>query len=142
MPFTTARLPVFVYGTLRSGQGNYRHLLAGRTERERPAILHGYKLLGAGVPFAVPGEDRQVVGEVMDVQPELWPVVLGQLDRLEGYTGRDADSLYVRAVRTVVLCGGGEVEAYVYLASESTCDGWLSNAPEVPCGDWVRADAA
>ena len=33
--------PVFVYGTLRHGQGNYRRLLEGRTVRELPCIAKG-----------------------------------------------------------------------------------------------------
>jgi gamma-glutamylcyclotransferase (GGCT)/AIG2-like uncharacterized protein YtfP len=142
MQTTDPQLPVFVYGTLRSGQGNYRHILAGHTKRERSAVLHDYKLLDGGVPFAVLGEGHRVVGEVMDLQPLMWETVLNRLDRLESYTGRDHDSLYVRAVRRVTLEDGSEIDVYVYLASQSTCNGvWLANAPEVPGGDWVAADA-
>ncbi|MFF4344732.1 gamma-glutamylcyclotransferase family protein [Kitasatospora sp. NPDC001540] len=143
MTTTDRQLPVFVYGTLRSGQGNYRGILAGHTTSERPALLRGYKLLNSGVPFAVPGEGLQVIGEAMDVRTSEWDEVLYRLDCLEGYTGRDHDSLYVRAVRQVELADGGEIDAYVYLASQSTLRGhWLTNAPEVPGGDWLAADAA
>jgi gamma-glutamylcyclotransferase (GGCT)/AIG2-like uncharacterized protein YtfP len=143
MQTTDRQLPVFVYGTLRSGQGNYRGILAGHTTSERPAVLHGYKLVGSGFPFALPDQDRLVVGEVMDVQAPKWAEVLYRLDRLEGYTGRDRDSLYVRAIRRVVLADGGEIDVYVYLASLSTLSGrWLTNAPEIPGGDWLADDAA
>jgi gamma-glutamylcyclotransferase (GGCT)/AIG2-like uncharacterized protein YtfP len=143
MQTTDPQMPVFVYGTLRSGQGNYRHILAGYTEGERSAVLHGYRLLDGGVPFAVLGEGHQVVGQVMDIQSSQWERVLFRLDRLEGYTGRDEDSMYVRAVRRVTLADGSEIDAYVYLAAQSTCDGvWLKHAPEVPGGDWVAAHAA
>ena len=55
--------PVFVYGTLRAGQGNYWGILAGATLQERLATLEGYTLLDSGVPFAVKREGRIVVGE-------------------------------------------------------------------------------
>ncbi|SEM72534.1 gamma-glutamylcyclotransferase family protein [Streptacidiphilus jiangxiensis] len=143
MQTTDRQLPVFVYGTLRSGQGNYRHILAGHTTSERPAVLHGYKLLDSGVPFAVTGEGHRVVGEVMDVESSTWAEVLYRLDGLEGYHGREDNSLYVRAVRRVELADGSEIDAYVYLASQSTLSGrWLTRAPEVPGGDWLAAHAA
>jgi len=129
--------PVFVYGTLRAGQGNYHHILLGTTSNERPAVLHGHTLLGLGVPFATPRDGKIVVGEVMDVRPELWAGVLRRLDYLEGYQGPGRDNTYVREVREVVLDEGGTVEAYVYLAG--SMGPWIDGAPEVPGGDWVAA---
>ena len=41
---------VFVYGTLRPGQSNYRRLLADRTVREVPASTKGLALYGNGFP--------------------------------------------------------------------------------------------
>ncbi|MFI1258993.1 gamma-glutamylcyclotransferase family protein [Streptomyces netropsis] len=138
----TEQLPVFVYGTLRAQQGNYRRILAGRTACERPASLEDYTLLGSVVPFAVPREGRRVVGELMDVRPEAWRMVLRRLDHLEGYTGAEFDSLYVRR-QHVVQCSDGEpVRAYFYEAGPAHRESWLMGSPEVPGGDWVASGFA
>ncbi|MFZ3491626.1 gamma-glutamylcyclotransferase family protein [Streptomyces sp. 5.8] len=138
--FTTDQKPVFVYGTLRAGQGNYLNILEGTTVQERPATLNGYTLFGSGVPFAVKREGRIVVGEVMDVNPRLWSTVLTRLDRLEGYRGEDRDNMYDREVRTVTLADGSAINAYVYLASESSRT-WFTDAEEIPGGDFVKAES-
>ncbi|MCX4682298.1 gamma-glutamylcyclotransferase [Streptomyces sp. NBC_01433] len=138
--FTTDQKPVFVYGTLRAGQGNYFGILKGTTVQERPAILNGYTLFGRGVPFAVQREDRIVVGEVMDVDTELWPGVLRNLDRLEGYHGEGCTNMYDREVRTVTLDDGSTVEAYVYLAGKSSRR-WFIDSEEIPGGDFVKAES-
>lgn len=50
----TVRLPVFAYGTLRPGEGNYAWALAGKTTAEVPATVVGMVLLdGPGFPFTV-----------------------------------------------------------------------------------------
>lgn len=138
--FTTAQKPVFVYGTLRAGQGNYEGILQGTTVQERPATLKDYTLFGVGVPFAVKREGRIVVGEVMDVDAELWTTVLRRLDRLEGYRGEGRGNMYDRKVRTVTLADGSTVEAYVYLAGESSRRGF-TDADEIPGGDFVKAES-
>lgn len=138
--FTTEQKPVFVYGTLRAGQGNYLGILRGTTVQERPATLNDYTLFGAGVPFAVEREGRVVVGEVMDVDAELWPGVLRRLDGLEGYRGEGRNNMYDRKVRTVTLADGSTVEAYVYLAGESSRR-WFTDADEIPGGDFVKAES-
>ncbi|WP_439681467.1 gamma-glutamylcyclotransferase family protein [Embleya sp. MST-111070] len=137
---TTVQLPVFVYGTLRTGQGNYRRILAGNTARERAATLAGYKLLDGGVPFAVPSVegDHMVVGDLMEVDPDVWTKVLRSLDRLEGYRGTDAD-LYVRKTCEVRTSDGDVMSAYVYIAGKFF--GWDDDAPVVPGGDWVANSA-
>ncbi|MFE0852079.1 gamma-glutamylcyclotransferase family protein [Streptomyces mutabilis] len=137
---TTEQRPVFVYGTLRAGQGNYFNILEGTTIQERPAILKDYAIFGRGVPFAVQRDGRKVVGEVMDVDPEQWPGVLRRLDRLEGYRGEGRNNMYDRKVRTVTLADGSEIEAYVYLAGE-TSRRWFTDGEEIPDGDFVKAES-
>ncbi|MFJ6438215.1 gamma-glutamylcyclotransferase family protein [Streptomyces sp. NPDC091416] len=137
--FTTEQKPVFVYGTLRAGQGNYFAILEGTTVQECDAVLDDYTLFGSGVPFAVQRDGRKVVGEVMDVDPELWAGVLHRLDRLEGYRGEGRNNMYDRKVRTVTLADGSTIEAYVYLAGE-TSRRWFSDCEEIPGGDFVKAE--
>ncbi|ATM24736.1 AIG2 family protein (plasmid) [Streptomyces alboflavus] len=136
--FTTEQKPVFVYGTLRAGQGNYQHILRGNTVQERPAHLMDHTLFGRGIPFAFARKGSRVVGEVMDVHTELWPVVLRRLDALEGYRGEGGDNHYDRKVRTVTLADGSTIEAYVYLAGEMTRT-WFTHRDEPCYEDYVKA---
>lgn len=134
------QLPVFVYGTLRPGQGNYRRILRDVTEAEYPAMLTGHALYAAGVPFAVPMTGRAVRGDLMVVRAEEWAPTLSELDALEGFRpdASRASSLYVRTACTVVYVNDGlpqAAEAWVYLA------GGLVTFDEldvlVPGGDWL-----
>ena len=129
-------LPVFVYGTLRRGQGNYR-LLSGRTAAEHPAVLPGHALHDAGLPYVVPGSPTdQVVGELMVVDPGRYAEVLASLDRLEGFRP-GCPSHYVRVAATARYRHGAEeraVEAWVYLAGDRFR---ASAATLVSSGDWL-----
>src|SRR5262249_3285693 len=60
-------LPVFVYGTLRTGQDNYVRFLAGKTTRELPATLPDHSMYVAyGYPFVTDVFDgRAVIGDLM-----------------------------------------------------------------------------
>jgi gamma-glutamylcyclotransferase (GGCT)/AIG2-like uncharacterized protein YtfP len=133
-----AALPVFVYGTLRRGQHNYR-LLRDRTVAEHPAVLPGHALHDAGLPYVVPGTaaDR-VVGELMVVHPSHYAEVLQALDWLEGHRPGQP-SHYVRVRATVQVRDRPherEVEAWVYLAGERFQP---SAATLVASGDWLAA---
>ena len=115
------RTPVFVYGTLRSGEVNHR-LLDGlepvakaRTEaRFRLAHLGGF-------PAMVRGGRTRVAGEVYEVDG---PTLL-RLDRLEGHPG-----FYRR--RAVRLEGGRA--AIAYLLSPVQAAGY----PTIRSGDWTN----
>jgi gamma-glutamylcyclotransferase (GGCT)/AIG2-like uncharacterized protein YtfP len=131
-------LPVFVYGTLRRGQRNYR-MLGGLTVAEHPAILPGHALHDTGLPYVVPSrpEDR-VVGKLMVVDPGRYGEVLASLDRLEGFRP-GCWSLYVRIAATVRYRRGAEEraeKAWVYLAGGSFR---ASAATLVSSGDWLAA---
>jgi hypothetical protein len=45
-------LPIFVYGTLRTGQGNWARLLRGTTVSETPAVARDHALYADGIAFA------------------------------------------------------------------------------------------
>ena len=80
----TRQHSVFVYGTLRPRQGNYRRLLEGRTVAERPGVAKGLALFGSGIPYAVTHPGARVVGTLITITPVLYSEVLADLDRLEG----------------------------------------------------------
>jgi len=117
---------VFVYGTLRSGQGNHYHLAGAtflRHARTEPTWqmwhLGGYPCITwtwRGVP---------IVGEVYQVDDK----TLARLDRLEG-----APSLYHRQL--IHLLDGSTVLGYVM-----SHDRKWSNI-EIPTGDWLDGVAS
>ena len=76
----TRQHSVFVYGTLRPGQGNYRRLLAGRIVRESPATAKGLALYGTGFPYAVPQPRARIVGDLITIEPALYREVLAELE--------------------------------------------------------------
>ena len=134
---------VFVYGTLRPGQGNHRRLLAGRTMRELPATAAGLALYGRGIPYAVPQPGAQVVGELITITPELYRDVLTDLDHLEGYyPRRPKASHYIRKARSVVTTnrtpnGGTWLAvhtAWIYLAGPDVDPNTM---PRITDDDWL-----
>jgi gamma-glutamylcyclotransferase (GGCT)/AIG2-like uncharacterized protein YtfP len=131
-------LPVFVYGTLRRGQRNYR-VLHGLTVAEHPAVLPGHALHDTGLPYVVPGgPGDRVLGELMVVDPCRYAEVLASLDRLEGFRP-GCWSPYVRVAATTRYRRGAEEraeEAWVYLAGDSFR---ASAATLVSSGDWLAA---
>jgi gamma-glutamylcyclotransferase (GGCT)/AIG2-like uncharacterized protein YtfP len=109
------RLPVFVYGTLRPGQKNYRQYLQGRTLREEPALCRGrlYFVEEGGYPYLTP-EAGEVRGELMTLLPETYAQTLAGLDELEEYCPRnEAGSVYLRRM-TAVSVEGKQVRAWTY----------------------------
>jgi gamma-glutamylcyclotransferase (GGCT)/AIG2-like uncharacterized protein YtfP len=110
------QLPIFVYGTLRAGQKNYRRYLQGKTVRETPASCSGrlFVLLEEGYPYLLPGPGR-VWGELVFIAPEWYQQVLRRLDALEEYdSAREAASVYLRRRAAVHLVNGEEFQAWVY----------------------------
>lgn len=132
---TAAHLPVFVYGTLRPGHGNYRQLLAGRTIRETPATVSGLALYGCGIPYAVPTQGATTVGALIHVDASVYAQVLHDLDSLEGYRPHRPDrSHYVRASWIVATDNGDLAEAWIYLAGPHVI---TDDLEPVPNNDWA-----
>ena len=140
----TRQHSVFVYGTLRPRQGNYRRLLAGRTVRESPATAKGHALYGIGFPYAVPQPGGRIVGDLITIEPALYRDVLADLDALEGYHAhRPATSHYIRTTRSIIatnpLPGGGTWEtfhtAWIYLAGP--CTTTPTTMPRITDDDWL-----
>ncbi|MFF1479612.1 gamma-glutamylcyclotransferase family protein [Streptomyces sp. NPDC058301] len=135
-----ARLPFFVYGTLRPGERYHLRLLTGRTASEAPARLPGAVLYeGPGYPYATEG-DGVVTGALIAPLPEAYGQVLRVLDRLEEcYGPGNPRNLYDRVARTVELPGGGTARAWVYLAAGPLARELREYGTPLPGGDWLSA---
>ncbi len=136
--------PIFVYGTLRHGQGNYHWALEGRTQAEYPAVLTGHAIYPAahgGFPYLTEADPHSaVLGELMVIHPHCYAQVLANLDRLEGYRPHAADSHYQRVRRQVTYrhphSGQHLAVAWAYLAGPEAA-ARLAAAQPIPHGDWL-----
>jgi gamma-glutamylcyclotransferase (GGCT)/AIG2-like uncharacterized protein YtfP len=143
----TERLPFFVYGTLRIGEGNWRRYLEGRTLRQIPAILPDHKLFVDTFPFVTDASDgSQVVGELVYVKDETYSGVMRDLDRLEQYDPTTDSGWYLRVVREVECAEPVEsaedspfrrVRAWVYHGGPEVIAG-MGEAHRVKDGDWLK----
>jgi gamma-glutamylcyclotransferase (GGCT)/AIG2-like uncharacterized protein YtfP len=96
---------VFVYGTLRGGQGNHYLLDSSKFVGNAKTKLR-YALYGKGVPFLSRTRAvSQVTGEVYSIDDP----TLRRLDELEGHP--DA---YMREQAEVVLQDGTELTVWIY----------------------------
>ncbi|MET8687969.1 gamma-glutamylcyclotransferase family protein [Streptomyces sp. NPDC004732] len=135
----TARLPFFVYGTLRPGEPNHAVHLRGRTAAEEPALLPDAVLYdGPGYPYAVerPGEGP-VRGELVTALPAAYDRLLVTLDLLEEYAPGDPRNLYERVVRDVLDHAGSAVRAWVYVAAPRVAAGLRTSGSLIGGGDWA-----
>ena len=117
----TTMTRVFVYGSLRRGQGNHA-VLAGATFLGTARIAPEFTLYDLGpFPALVLDGRRAVVGEIYEVDEML----LQQLDRFEG-----CPRLYQRQL--IRLSDGALAHAYVQRIDQ------VRGRAEVPSGDWVE----
>ena len=112
---------VFVYGTLRDGEGNHR--LLENSEFLRDEVLIGFDMFNVGGFPAVIEGDGYVVGEVYEVDEQ----TLKSLHRLEGYMEDNPDnSMYIpKDVDTDVD------SIMIYLWNYKT-----EGLPPIKSGDW------
>ena len=120
---TNEPIRVAVYGTLLTGEGNFRvgaDALDRKTCRLRGTLYDPHYGFPAFVPKGRGAFD--VAGEVLTVTPETF----ARLDRLEGYP-----NLYGRERVPALLEDGSRVEAWVYV---------MRRLPEgskvIDSGDW------
>jgi gamma-glutamylcyclotransferase (GGCT)/AIG2-like uncharacterized protein YtfP len=113
------QLPIFVYGTLLEGYGNWEYFLKGKTERVVSGFISGFDMYSVGAFPCIKHSsiDRKVYGELMYVEPELYDQVLSRVDSLEGYhKGRySKQSMYLRKKVSVRTECGDIVQAWVYV---------------------------
>lgn len=148
--FLSEPYPVFVYGTLRSGQGNHR-LMKDAVQASYQARAEGVGIYGAhaGFPYAVEHDaaDAVTVGEVTWLSDGPAGAEARQsLDWLEGFhSDSPSTSHYERVLRPVTVeDSNGEVhtvQAWMYMARGSARR-QLREADRILDGDWVAARAA
>lgn len=105
---------VFVYGTLKPGEGNYQRLCFGRVVEEQEAYTFGELYhLNPGYPGMTPGKN-QVRGFVLTF-PEL--EVLRDLDYLEDYNPQaplEKNEYYRQEIEVYDLSGKSLGTAWAY----------------------------
>ena len=135
----TERLPLAVYGTLRSGFGNH-DLLAGRLQRVAPGLVEGYELVIDRIPFARPAPNAKLIVEIVWPTPALYDQVLADVDHLESYNPhrQPSDNLYTRVAVTATTHHDENVPAWLYEAGPHTRSVLPSHLPAVPSGDYAN----
>lgn len=130
------RHPVFVYGTLRSGEPGHHLIGSGAS------VSAGARLRGAALAVAPSGwypylyltrDHREVTGELVRLDPAGYETTLAALDEWEEFHGAGhPDNEYERML-LAVLVGSAEVLAWVYTVDPSRTDG----LGEIASGDWL-----
>jgi gamma-glutamylcyclotransferase (GGCT)/AIG2-like uncharacterized protein YtfP len=131
--------PVFVYGTLRKGQGNHVILEAAATQidvgRAKGVGVYGD---GRSFPYAKEHSSAEVfaIGEVIELDPVLGISARHDLDYLESFdSDAPSDSHYERVLRPIEIESEFVVievkMAWMYLATQ------LVEEDRIQDGDWV-----
>jgi len=108
----TQQLPLFVFGTLRSGQCNH-HLIHGRYDKRLQAHLYGFARVG---PLMIDvREDDCVIGELFFLSEAAWDRAMTEIDELESLPpGELVGQWYERKIVTVST-SEGEFDAWAYV---------------------------
>ena len=129
-------LPVFVYGTLLPGHGNYAHFLEGYTLMEENGTMKGKMYNNHDAyPVVDVTEEGVVKGVVMHIKPNIFQGVLDGLDNLEGYTKGYKDNLYERVVVDVTTVSGSVVQCYTY-SKGALFNEYCKELPVIESGSW------
>ncbi|MCA1031176.1 gamma-glutamylcyclotransferase [Bacillus timonensis] len=117
---------VFVYGTLRKGEGNHRLLEGATCMAEQAWAIGTLYDTGYGYPAMKSAKNSRVYGELYSITES----TLAALDQLEGFTAGGTHNLYERIQQTVHT-DKGSVLAYLYVAATDH----LCHKP-ISSGDW------
>lgn len=136
-------LPLFVYGTLKTGQGNHAsHFTTGAIRAVRPAKVRDISLYADDrIPYAVPRRGSTTYGEVINLADAERPGAADQarraIDRLEGFDPAHPDRGWYRriAIVAVTLTNATPVTCWIYVMAEPPPDArpvlggvWLSGS--------------
>lgn len=136
--------PVFVYGTLRSGESNYSWALDGKTQRESRSVrLPGTRMYSnGGFPYTLDDNSHAqgVKGDLMYAQHEHYNDVMDSLDSLEGARVlNDEANHYNRHLMYVDTGDNKFVQAWVYIPPKTSQEHIKLTTQEVESGDWHLA---
>lgn len=122
--------PIFVYGTLLTGFGNYRRLLEGHTTKIVEAKLYGHSISSGGsFPFMSKVKSgTPVIGELVYLPDAEYLKILERLDWLEGA----GTGFYNRSKVRVVTKDGVRI-AWAY-----TCDRYYDPSKRIRSGSWRK----
>ena len=126
-------LPLFVYGSLRSGFQHPAYAYISRYFTLKGTATVRGELYDMGeYPAAIPsGEEKWITGELYAIQEEeefSWAI--GQLDDYEGINGEPDEPQLYRRDKTTVYLNGQTVEAWIYWFN-----GNVQGRPKIDCGD-------
>ncbi len=136
------RLPMFVYGSLRTGEFNWEKYLKGRTLKEVPAVMPGHVMFGATYPYILAAEsDQKIIGNLVYLDPANYAEIMEAVDGLEGYDPETNQGDWLRVIREAVYTdpAGQEqrVRAWVYYGNPE-----LLHEEEaytaIESGDWLN----
>lgn len=126
---------IFVYGTLRRDPGHEMfHLLAKHARYLGDATVAGRLFdLGEYPGMLWPDDSTSVLGEVYEIDPRYWGLVIDQLDEYEGCGPGDAEPHeYRREIVNARLATGEVVPAWAYVLNQ-----WPTEHPEIRSGDYI-----
>lgn len=131
-------MKVFVYGTLKPGERNYRYYCAGKVSQTTQAYTYGklFNLPGCGYPAMTVGQN-QVKGVLLTFIDDS---VLAHLDELEDYNPQRlaTENEYSRQKILVYSLLGeplGEAWSYLMMPHKVKCLGGVL----VPSGWWTHS---
>jgi gamma-glutamylcyclotransferase (GGCT)/AIG2-like uncharacterized protein YtfP len=129
-------LNIFVYGTLKPGEANYRHYCEGKAIESIPAYTSGELYdLPLGYPAMTLGE-RQVWGVLLKFND---PEILTSLDRLEDYEpsrSREENEYERREISIYRPSGRSLGRAWAYLMARERVD--ALGGQLIPSGCWPQ----
>lgn len=126
------QLPVFVFGTLRPGQGNDRtYEGVAWAEHDGTARLADHRLVSNGAfPYCIPAPGETTTGCLIVTDEKHWPHAREAMDALEGVP------VHYDRVRCVVEVDGyRQVDAWYYVPTD--WEGYAHLTP-VPGNDWAN----
>lgn len=111
----SAPLPLFAFGTLRSGQCNH-DLLRGRYERRLQARLWGYQIVS---PLTIARDETGWVGgELFFFSPAVVDDVMAVCDKLEGIPPGNTRGSHYQRIEVAVDTPEGKFAAWAYVRPE------------------------
>jgi len=146
-------LPLFVYGTLRIGQPNFRANIPADLAVERNARITGYmylyhdgpmligtdqvSLLDSSGKFIEPG---YIKGDIIFLpQDNRGSDLLKRLDVLEGFNLKSPEEGdYLRRSVQVVRMDGSVIDAWTYVSTQRQSDHLIKNCHRINDGDWEK----